>query len=311
LLTVFSQVFTLFVFIAVGYLLAKLGVVKSEHSKILSSLLVYVFSVGNAFKAFSTQCTVGYIKEKYVLLIAGTAMMLILAFSMHFAGKLFSRDNYEQKIFEYSLVLANYGYFGYTMVENLLGTEALMDFMMFCLPANFYVYTYAYCILTGNKASPKRILNPVMIAIVSGAAVGLSGIKLPSAVTNIASSASACMGPVSMLLAGIVMSDFKPLELIKQKRTYILCALRLILIPFIIGGAVWAIGSAAGISDTTAFKAVFTCSVFFVSMPCGLNTIVFPRLADKNCEIGASLAFVSNILACITVPTVLTVFGLF
>ena len=311
MITVFSQVFTLFVFIAVGYALAKLGVVKSEHSKILSSLLVFVFSVGNAFKAFSTQCTVEYIKEKYVLLIAGFATMAVLAVSMHFAGKLFSRDSYEQKLFEYSLVLANYGYFGYVMVENLLGTAALMDFMMFCLPANFYVYTYAYCILTGNKASPKRFLNPVMVTIVIGAVVGLTAIPVPTVITNISASASACMGPVGMLLAGIVMSDFDPIELIKQKRTYILTALRLLIIPLAIGGALKLAGSATGVSDTVAFKSIFTCIIFFISMPCGMNTIIFPRLADKDCRLGASFAFVSNILALGTIPLVLSVFGMF
>ena len=308
---VFTQVFTLFVFIAVGYALAKLGVVKSQHSKILSSLLVFVFSVGNAFKAFSTQCTVEYIKEKYVLLIAGFVTLMTLAVSMHFAGKLFSRDKYEQKLFEYSLVLANYGYFGYVMVENLLGTAALMDFMMFCLPANFYVYTYAYCILTGNKASPKRILNPVMVTIVVGALVGLLSIPVPTVITNISASASACMGPIGMLLAGIVMSDFNPVELIKQKRTYILTALRLLVIPLAIGGALKLVGSAMGVSDTVAFKSIFTCIIFFISMPCGMNTIIFPRLADKDCRLGASFAFVSNILALGTIPLVLSIFGMF
>ena len=308
MLTVFSQVFTLFVFIAAGYLLSKLGIAKSENSKILSSLLVYVFSVGNVFKAFSTQCTTAYIKEKYPLIIAGFSILMILALFMHLAGKLFSKNIYEQKIYEYSLVLANYGYFGYTMVDNLMGTEALMDFMMFCLPANFYVYTYGYCILTGNKASPKRLLNPVMITILIGAAVGLLAIPMPSVVTNISQSASNCMGPVSMLLAGIVMSDFKPIELLKQKRTYILCALRLVIIPMVMGGAVMLGGSLLGVADSTVFKAIFTCLIFFTSMPCGLNTIVFPRLTDKDCRIGASLAFVSNILACATIPLVLTVF---
>jgi len=310
MLTVFSQVFTLFVFIAVGYLLAKLKVVRSEHSKILSSLLVFVFSVGNAFKAFSTQCTVEYIKEKYVLLIAGFVSIAVLAVSMHFAGKLFTKDSYEQKLFEYSLVLANYGYFGYVMVENLLGTAALMDFMMFCLPANFYVYTYAYCILTGNKASPKRLLNPVMVTILIGAAVGLLAIPVPEVVTNISSSASACMGPCGMLLAGIVMSDFDPIELLKQKRTYILCALRLLIIPFAIGGAILLAGKALGVDDSMAFKSIFTCVIFFISMPCGLNTIIFPRLADKDCRPGASFAFVSNVLALATIPLVLSVFGI-
>lgn len=311
MITVFSQVFTLFVFIAVGYLLAKLKIVTSQHSKILSSLLVYVFSVGNAFKAFSTQCTVEYIKDKYILLIAGLVTLMVLAVSMHFAGKLFSKDNYEQKLFEYSLVLANYGYFGYVMVENLLGTGALMDFMMFCLPANFYVYTYAYCILTGNKATPKRLLNPVMIAIIVGAMVGLTAIPVPKVITNISASASACMGPVGMLLAGIVMSDFKIADMLKQKRAYILTALRLIGIPFIIGGALILAGKAMGVSDTMAFQSIFTCIIFFISMPCGMNTIIFPRLADKDCRLGASFAFVSNILALATIPLVLSAFGMF
>ncbi len=310
MLTVFSQVFTLFVFIATGYMLAKIGIVKSQNCKILSSLLVYVFCVGNAFKAFSTQCTVEYIKEKYVLLIAGFTVLMVLAFTMHFAGKLFSKDKFEQKLFEYSLVLANYGYFGYVMVENLLGPEALIDFMMFCLPANFYVYTYAYCILTGNKASPKRLLNPVMITILIGAAVGLTQIPIPAVITNISVSASACMGPTSMLLAGIVMSDFKPIELLKRKSTYVLCALRLLVIPFAIGGAVMFAGKALGVYNSASFKAIFTCIIFFISMPCGLNTIVFPRLADKDCRPGASFAFVSNILALATIPLVLTVFGI-
>ncbi len=310
MLTVFSQVFTLFVFIAAGYTLAKTGIVKSENSKILSSLLVYVFSPCNGYYTFSQKFTADYIKEKYMLIVAGAILLIVFAVGMHFVGKLFSRDKYEQGIYEYSLVLANFGYFGFAMTESLLGSAALMDFMMFTLPSQVYVYTYAYCTLTKSKISLKRLVNPVIIAFFLGGVVGISGVQLPAVIGSIAASGSSCMGPASMLLAGIVMSDFKPLSLITHKQTYMLSALRLLVIPFAVGGLLLAAGSALSLMGNAVFTSVFVCAVLFVSMPCGLNTIVFPRLVDENCEIGASLAFVSNILACATIPIVLTAFGI-
>ncbi|MBQ8552162.1 MAG: AEC family transporter [Clostridia bacterium] len=310
MLTVFSQVFTLFVFIATGYALAKCGIIKSGNAKLLSTLLVYVFSPCNGYNTFSQKFTLEYIKEKYALIISGIVLMLVLAVCMHFAAKLFSRDKYERSVYEYSLVLANYGYFGYALTESLLGSAALMDFMMFTLPAQIYVYTYAYCTLTKSKISLKRIINPVIIAFFLGGVVGITKVQLPSVIGSIASSGSSCMGPVSMLMAGIVMSDFKPRSLLTDKRTYILSAARLLVIPFTVGGLILAAGAALSLTENAVFNTVFICAVLFVSMPCGLNTIIFPRLVDENCEIGASLAFVSNILACVTIPIVLTAFGI-
>ena len=49
---------------------------------------------------------------------------------------------------------------------------------------------------------------------------------------------------------------------------------------------------------------------FIYALPCGLNTVVFPKLVGENCSVGASLAFVSNILACITIPLVMSLAGI-
>jgi len=48
--------------------------------------------------------------------------------------------------------------------------------------------------------------------------------------------------------------------------------------------------------------------VVLLAMPCGLNTIVFPKIVGEKCDIGAGLAFVSNIAACITIPLVFALF---
>ena len=43
-------------------------------------------------------------------------------------------------------------------------------------------------------------------------------------------------------------------------------------------------------------------AVLMYAMPCGLNTIVFPKLVGEDCSTGATLALMSNLLAVITIP---------
>jgi len=45
------------------------------------------------------------------------------------------------------------------------------------------------------------------------------------------------------------------------------------------------------------------------SMPCGLNTVVFPKLVDEDCETGAALALISTALSMATIPLMLHFFG--
>lgn len=297
---VFDQVLILFCFIAAGYTLCRLGIIKSEHAKILSGLLVYVFSPCNSFSTFSNNFTPAYITDNYHLLTASVVTIILLAVPMHFIAKLFTKNEYDRGVYEYSLVLANYGYMGYTLANGLLGEIGMLNLMVFCIPALIYTYTYGYCRLTKSGLSPKKLLNPVVIGILLGMAVGLFGIELPTVVKTVSSMASSCMGPVSMLLAGIVVSEFDVKRLIVNPRTYIMTALRLVVIPLIIGCILKLIGANAAITASV---------MIFVSMPCGLNTIVFPKMVDENCEIGASLALTSNVFACFTVPVVLTLFG--
>ena len=41
--TVFEQIVILLLFVAIGFTLGKTKIIKAEHSKVLSTLLVYVF----------------------------------------------------------------------------------------------------------------------------------------------------------------------------------------------------------------------------------------------------------------------------
>ena len=299
-MAVFEQVLILFSFVTLGYLLSKTGKVNPRHSKILSSVLVNVILPCNVLKAFWGNFTTEYLSENYVMVTLSLAVLLVLAAAAFFAGKLFGRDKYIQKVYEYSIVVPNMGYMGYPLAEAMYGAAGLMDLMMFGIPVSLYIYIYGYPILTKTKINLKDLLNPVIITMVVAMGLGLSGLQMPALVSDILESGSACMGPISMLLTGIVISEYNLKEILGDGKIYIMSALRLVVIPVIIGA----------ILGLFADKEIVRIAVLLYALPCGLNTVVFPKLVNENCKIGAGLALVSHLAACATIPLVFWLFQL-
>lgn len=299
-LVIFQQVFILFVFVAIGYLLCKRKLVSFENSKILSALLVYVFLPFSTFKTFANNFTAEYISKKYYLIIISLIFVFTISFLGNLLGKVITKDKYERNIYEYSLVVSNYAYMGYPLAESLLGQDGLMNVMIFAIPVTVYIYTVGFARLTKSNMKLKNLLfSPVLIAIVLGAIVGLAEISVHGTVTTILNNASNCMGPVGMLLMGTVIAEFDFKSIIKNKNIYIVTFLRLIVIPAVTGG----------ILSISGNREIVQTAVMFSALPCGLNTVIFPKLVDENCKPGAGLAVVSNLLGCITIPVMLSLFG--
>lgn len=283
-----------------GYFLCKRSLVSFENSKILSSLLVYVFLPFNTFRTFANNFTVEYISQKYNMILTSLAVVLIIMALSPFLVNRLTKDSYEKHIYKYSLVVPNYAYMGYPLAENLLGSAGLMNIMIFALPVTVYIYTIGFAVLTKRGVELKKILSPTMVAVILGMIVGLLQIPIPGVVATILKNASSCMGPVGMLLTGIVISEFKLKEILGDVNIYIITIIRLIVVPAVVG----AILRMFGVDELTQI------AVLFLALPCGLNTIIFPKMVEENCKIGAGLALTSSVLACLTIPVLLTIFAI-
>lgn len=310
MIQLFEQTLTLFIFISVGFGLARAKIIHGEHAKILSELFVYIFLPCNCLMVFSKNFTVAYITEKYTLILVSSVFIITIAVIMHFVAKIFSKEKYERVIYEYSLVLSNCAGVGYPIALNLLGMEALTDLMVFIIPINIYTYTYGYSNLMKRSIAPKDIfssriflmlLNPVTISMFVGMIIGLLGITLPGFVMSAVSGAASCLSPVALLIVGIAIAGFDLKSLLKDVRSYIAVALRLIVQPILFGGIMWLIG----IRGPALISAVI-----FLAGPCGMNTVTVPKMLEENCKIGASMALLSNVFACVTIPLVLAFFGI-
>lgn len=287
---VFKQLLILYIFLIVGYIIGKFKKDKAPHSDILSVLIVNVFMPCKVFSTFSKNFTISYFSEKYTYLIASLILIAILITVGFFASKLLSKKDYERKVYRYSFVLTNYSYLGYVLIENVFGELVLANFIFFAIPFIVYTYTFGYAMLTGGKNPAKKLLNPITIAILLGMIVGLTRLNLPQVISSVVSMGSACIGPLSMLLTGITLSTFAIKELLINKSVYIFSIIRLIVIPAIVYG----ICILFNLTTLLPMLLMITC------MPCGLNTIVFPKLINEDCKLGASLALITHVLSMAT-----------
>ena len=299
MLVIFKQVAILFIFAIIGYTLCKTKKIQASSTKFLSNLVVWVFFPATTFKSFATNFTIKYITEKYDIILTSAILVTIVSTLAIFLSKLLTKDKYRRSVYTYSLTVPNSGYMGIPLTQAIYGEAMLTNVLLFALPINIYLYSIGYCSLTKVKLTFKKLLNPPLIAITLGAIFGLSGLALPKFASDFLSTASAPMGPCTMLILGMTLSEYNFGKLLKPNMNYVICFLRLIAIPAITVILLKAIN----------LENVITPALIVYSMPCGLNTVVFPKLVDEDCETGAALALISTALSMASIPLMLSVFS--
>lgn len=298
MIVIIEQMGLLFTFVCLGFFFGKRKIVDPQHSKLISALCVNLFMPCTVFNAFYNNFNSSYLSKYFPFIIVSACFMCILLVVGFFAARKLTDNEYERKVYRYSFIVPNYAYMGYALVEALYGGEGLLNIVIFAIPIMLYINTYGYCVLTKRELSLKKLINPVIIAMLIGAILGFTQLRLPGSVMGFVSKASGCMAPLSMLLAGITISEYKLKNLISDKKAYIMSAIRLILIPLFVLLVLKPFGS----------NELTRTAVLLFSMPFGLNPIIFAKLVDENYFLPAKLAFVSSIFSIITVPLFLSLF---
>ena len=126
-------------------------------------------------------------------------------------------------------------------------------------------------------------------------------LPLPNVVRIVMKNASACVGPTSMVLVGLALSTFTLRQLLPNFSAIVFCGVRLMVVPFVVFGICKGLSMVMTLPD-----AVYPSAVLMACMPCGLNTVVFPRMLGKDCSLGAKLILLSSLLACVSIPFWLT-----
>ena len=294
-----SPMLVMLLCVITGFVLNKKEILDKSTASVLSKLETYVFVPSLIIKTFLQYCRIDTLKENYRLIFY-CIISLFLAFVLSFIlSPLFSKDNYERNIYRYALVFSNFSFLGNAIVPSILGEEKLFLYMLYTLPLLFCAYSWGTVILIPKneekKSYIKNLKNPVFISIIIGIVAGLSGVfeNISSFLFQTISYFSSCMGPVAMLLTGFVIGNYNVIKLIKNIKVFILCLLKLIIIPLLFVFVLYFIG---------ADKESLILTFFAYGTALGLNTVVFPSAYGGDAKIGASMAIIAQLMSVITIP---------
>lgn len=311
-----TPVLSLFLCIAIGFILKKAGLFPDNASKTMAKLEYWVFCPALSFATLLRFCTVDNLgKNATTLGFALVFSVISVAIAIPCAKLFVPKKEYERGIYTYALAFGNLSYMGDPLALAMYGSVGLAYYKMFTLPLLMLIYTWGISLLIPKEQAGgntwKSLLNPSMVASFSGILLGIVGLggtngvldtSLPFLMKTV-DSLSNCMGPVAMLLAGFTIASYDLKKLLTNKKVYIATALRLVILPVVLVGCMTLVRFLFHVSGNGILFIAFLAS----AVPLGMNTIVFPEAYGGNPETGASMATISHSLCVITIPVLFTV----
>lgn len=295
-----SQMLVMMFFVAAGWLLGKKKIIPPDGSNVLSKLEINLFMPLMVLNNLSSNVTVENAKEKGNYFLASVPLLLLIILSANLLARLFAKERQRQNMLIYAFSFANCGYLGYPVIRAVFGEEMLSNFILFMVPSTLALYSYGQSLFDPEEKKPlyRKLIKPVTVSLVIGVAIGLLGLKLPTAVSTALSTGADMVGPTAMLMTGIILSRCSLRKLLIKPFSYLVAFIKLVAYPAVIFAVMYLLG---------ARGPLLLCAVTVGAMPVGMNIIVFPTANGLDSTEGAGHCLIANILSVITVPVIFSV----
>ena len=227
-----EQIFSMFLMGVLGIIIVKMGLLTEQDSKILSKVCVYVCIPCMIIDSFQIERTPDMMSGIVIAAIVAVAYHIIyISFCRIFRDVL-----HLNAVERASIIYTNVGSMIVPLVSFVFGTEWVVYTCMFMVVQTILIWTHGKALIchNGEKADWRKVLSNInIIAIIIGLLMFFAHITLPEILGNVTSRFADMLGPVSMLVIGMIIGEADLAEIFHNKRVYFICFLRLIVCPLL------------------------------------------------------------------------------
>lgn len=300
---VIVNVIILFVYMIPGYILGKVKLVGSDVPKGLASILLYVASPMLTIGAFMRPYNGSALVNGFILSVIFVIIMIGLFFLSRWIFKKQPPD--AKSVLSYSMAFGNVGYMGIPILRAAFGEEGVLYGAFVVMTFNVLQWTLGViCYKKDNRPINKwkMILNPGVISGLIGILLFALPIDYPAQFKDAVFGLGDITSPVSMIMIGIILSDAKIFELIKDWRLYIVAAIKMVAVPV----ATVIILTMLGVSSIVT--GVLGISL---AMPAATSTSMMALRMDGDSKYASKAVLFTVIVSILTIPLLLYVKGKF
>ena len=282
---------------ALGFFLYKKGILDDHVNKKLSALIINA-TCPILILTSVTSVEGGNSRDVILLLIAGVVAYILLPFISLAICKLLRVPKDCEGTYRCMLIFSNCSFMGYPVVEAIFGTFAIFYTTIFHFGFNILFFSYGQFLMAkdageAKKFEVKRLINGGLIAGLLALILYFTGIQLPEVVVEPLKFVGNVTTPLSMIVIGSNMAGYALGDVFREKKMYIMAAIRLIVMP-LIGFAV--------IRLVTSDPVIVGIVTVTLGMPVASLVAMGSSAYEKQGKAGSISVALSTILSMVTIP---------
>ena len=299
----FKQIAQFFIMIIMGYTLVKLKIVKSEDSKVLSMVCLYLIMPCVIINSF----LIDFTPEK----LKGLGLAVGVAIVIHFVawifikilGKVLNFNPVEKA----SVMYSNAANMVIPVVMSVLGDEWVLYSSAFVSVQLVLLWTHCKSMLSNEKGFElKKIYTNInLIAIFIGILLFITKIHIPSVLQGTLKSVGGTVAPISMIITGMIMAGAELKKVFSNGRIYLVLFFRMIFFPFI----VFLIMYFTGITKVIDNGAMILLVTFIATItPTASSITQMAQVYGNNEQYAGAINIMTTIASIVTMPIMVALY---
>lgn len=300
--TLANQVLVLFILLACGYFLIKMGFVSEQFAKELTSFTCFIVAPCMAFSAFELKFS--------PQLMRGLLITVLSALGVHLAGiavadiifnKRVAKDASRRSIMRFATVYSNCGFMGLPLLQTVVGPKGIFYGAAYIAVFNLLNWTHGMMLYTGKtdaRSVKTALVNPNVIAVFAGIILFCFSIKLPAPLHDSLKYISSLNTALSMIVIGTQIAKVNLRQIFSGAQMWLGTLLRNICIPFALMFALHFLGVRGPL--------LLGC-ILPAACPVAGNTVLFAELVGNDTAFPVRLMTLSTLLCIVTIPLIVAV----
>ena len=298
------KILQLFVMMVIGFALTRLKIVKPNDTTALSKISLYLLMPSAIINAFDFERSEGLLQSLAFSFLAAVIVHIIL-FIADLGYRRFIDDSPVERA---SVMYSNAGNLIIPIVSFVLGEEWVIYSTAFLTVQLLFLWSHgAHLFSSGERFNVKKVLlNVNVIAIEIGIVMMLAGVRLPSFIKDITSSFGSMLGPVAMLIAGMLAAtiDFK--KVLSDTRIYRVIAARMVVCPLIALGTL-KLFALIGFADA---KNILLITFLAAITPAASTVMQLAKINERDAEYATAINILTTIVCIVTMPLFVMLYDL-
>ncbi len=298
-----QQILQLFIMIFFGFLLVKSHTLTTDDSKIISMIVLFVASPCAILTSFAIEFTPDKLIGLGLSFLGALIVHLIYIPLTQLLGKIFGFAPIEKA----TIIYSNSGNLIIPLVGAILGNEWVLYTSGYMVIQTILLWTHAKSLVCNerNYDLKKIILNINVIAIILGICMFLFQIKPPALILSTFSTVGGMLGPLAMIVIGMLIGEMNFKNIFSEKRTYLIALMRLIIYPIIIIAVFKLSGLTMLTSDASQ---IFLITILAASAPAAATITQFAQLYNKHPGYASVMNIMTVIFSAITMPLMVIIY---